>query len=65
MVVTRAGQTTRKSVASVLATLTRLRANTLGIVLNEVHQDTSESYSYYANYAKYYGARAKRAVKGA
>jgi capsular exopolysaccharide synthesis family protein len=64
VVVTRAGQTTRKAVAGVLAALTRLRANTLGIVLNEVHQDTSESYSYYSHYAKYYGARSQRAMKG-
>ncbi len=64
VVVARAGQTTRKAVAGVLAALTRLRANTLGIVLNEVRQDTSESYSYYSHYAKYYGARGKRAVKG-
>ena len=54
IVVTRAGRTTRKAVGSVLATLTRLRANTLGIVLNEVRQDTSESYYYYGNYAKHY-----------
>ncbi len=64
VVVTRAGQTTRKAVAGVLAALTRLRANTLGIVLNEVRQDTSESYSYYSNYTKYYRARARRAEKG-
>jgi len=55
IVVTRAGRTTRKAVGSVLATLNRLRANTLGIVLNEVHQDMSESYTYYGNYAKHYG----------
>jgi len=63
VIVTRAGQTTRKAVARVLATLARLRANTLGIVLNEVRQDTCESYSDYANYAKYYGARSQRVVK--
>jgi succinoglycan biosynthesis transport protein ExoP len=55
VVVTRAGETTRKAVASVLNTLTRLRANTLGIVVNEVRKDTSESYSYYGTYGKYYG----------
>jgi capsular exopolysaccharide synthesis family protein len=54
VVVTRAGQTPRKAAASVLAILARLRANTLGVVLNEVRQDTSESYYYYAHYAKYY-----------
>jgi polysaccharide biosynthesis transport protein len=61
VVVTRAGQTTRKAVASVLATLARLRANTLGIVLNEVRKDMSESYYYYSSYAKYYRADRKRA----
>ncbi|HTT61533.1 MAG TPA: polysaccharide biosynthesis tyrosine autokinase [Bryobacteraceae bacterium] len=60
IVVTRAGQTTRKSVAAVLAILARLRANTLGLVLNEVRQDMSESYSYYRHYAKYYGDAAPR-----
>jgi polysaccharide biosynthesis transport protein len=54
VVVTRAGQTPRKAAASVLGILARLRANTLGVVLNEVRQDTSESYYYYAHYAKYY-----------
>ena len=54
VVVARAGQTPRKAAASVLAILARLRANTLGVVLNEVRQDSSESYYYYAHYAKYY-----------
>ena len=60
VVVTRAGQTTRKAVSSVLGTLARLRANTLGLVLNEVRQEMSESYYYYANYAKYYREGDKR-----
>jgi capsular exopolysaccharide synthesis family protein len=64
VVVTRAGQTTRKAVGSVLGMLARLRANTLGIVLNEVRQDTSESYYYYTNYAKYYRQAGKRARSG-
>lgn len=62
VVVTRAGRTTRKAVASVLATLARLRANTLGIVLNEVRKDMSEGYYYYS-YAKYYRADRKRAAE--
>ena len=53
VVVTRAGQTPRKAVAIVLAMLARMRANTLGIVLNEVHQDTGDGYHYYTSYAKY------------
>jgi len=63
VVVTRAGQTPRKAAASVLGILARLRANTLGVVLNEVRQDTSESYYYYAHYAKYY-KQAKDAKAG-
>lgn len=59
IVVTRAGQTDRKAVSSVLATLRRLRANVLGIVLNEVHQEISSSYYYYGHYSKYYTAQGK------
>lgn len=57
IVVARAGRTTRKAVASVLATLLRLRAKVVGLVLNEVHKDLSESYYYYGYYRSYYGAR--------
>ena len=54
VIVARAGQTTKKGVASVLRTLTRLRANTVGLVLNEVHRHTSDSYYYYGYYGRYY-----------
>jgi succinoglycan biosynthesis transport protein ExoP len=54
IIVTRAGQTSRKGVASVLSTLTRLRANVIGVVLNEVHRNISESYYYYGYYGRYY-----------
>jgi capsular exopolysaccharide synthesis family protein len=54
IVVTRAGETSRKAVSSVLATLNRLRANVLGLVLNEVNKDMSDSYHYYGTYGKYY-----------
>jgi polysaccharide biosynthesis transport protein len=54
VVVTRAGQTNRSAVASVLNTLTRLRANVVGLVLNEVHKELSHSYYYYGYYGKYY-----------
>jgi len=56
IVVTRAGATSRKAVGNVVATLRRLRANILGIVLNEVHKEMSDSYSYYSYYNKYYQA---------
>ena len=54
LVVARAGQTSRKAVATVLATLTRLRARVVGVVLNEVHKELSESYYYYGYYRSYY-----------
>jgi succinoglycan biosynthesis transport protein ExoP len=54
IVVTRAGQTNRKAVAAVLATLQRLRANVVGLVLNEVHREISDTYYYYGYYGKYY-----------
>jgi capsular exopolysaccharide synthesis family protein len=54
VIVARAGQTSRKGVASVLSTLQRLRANVVGVVLNEVHKEISNSYYYYGYYGKYY-----------
>jgi len=54
VVVTRAGETSRKAVSSVIATLSRLRATVVGVVLNEVHKEMSDSYYYYGHYGKYY-----------
>lgn len=54
IIVARAGQTNRKGVASVLSTLHRLRANVIGLVLNEVHREISDTYYYYGYYGKYY-----------
>ncbi|MBK5290922.1 MAG: CpsD/CapB family tyrosine-protein kinase, partial [Acidobacteriia bacterium] len=54
VVVARAGQTSRRAVGSVLATLNRLRANTIGLILNEVTRDISHSYYYYGYYKRYY-----------
>jgi succinoglycan biosynthesis transport protein ExoP len=54
VVVTRAGQTNRKAVGTVLNSLRRLRANVVGIVLNGVHKEMSDSYYYYGHYSKYY-----------
>jgi succinoglycan biosynthesis transport protein ExoP len=56
VVVTRAGETNRKAVGHVIATLKRLRATVLGVVLNEVHQEMSDAYYYYGHYGKYYRA---------
>jgi len=54
LVVTRAGYTSRKAVGSVLGTLKRLRANVVGVVLNQVKPGMSEHYYYYGYYRKYY-----------
>jgi polysaccharide biosynthesis transport protein len=49
-----AGQTNRNAVGSALITLQRVRANVVGLVLNEVTKDVSDSYYYYGYYGKYY-----------
>ena len=54
VIVARAGRTSRKGVASVISTLHRLRANIVGLVLNEVHREISDTYYYYGYYGKYY-----------
>lgn len=54
VVVALAGQTERPAVASVLTNLKRLKANVIGLVLNEVRSDMSERYYYYGYYGKYY-----------
>jgi capsular exopolysaccharide synthesis family protein len=58
IVVTRAGATNRQQVATVLATLNRLRANVVGLVLNQVVKDMSDSYTYCGYDGKYYAQRA-------
>jgi succinoglycan biosynthesis transport protein ExoP len=55
VVVALAGQTNRNAVGSALTTLQRVRANVVGLVLNEVTRDMSDSYHYYYGYyGKYY-----------
>jgi hypothetical protein len=42
----------------VVTTLARLRANLVGVVLNEVHREVSSGYYYYyGRYNGYYGRR--------
>lgn len=55
IVVTRAGQTERRAVAAVLNTLGYLRANVVGLVLNEVKKEMGSGYDYYGYgyYGKY------------
>lgn len=62
-VVTRAGHTNRKAVAAVLGTLHRLRCNVLGLILNEVTREMSDSYYYYGYgyYTRYYRSESKSA----
>jgi capsular exopolysaccharide synthesis family protein len=54
VVVTLAGQTNRTAVGSVLSSLKRLKANVIGVALNEVREDMSDRYYYYGYYGKYY-----------
>jgi succinoglycan biosynthesis transport protein ExoP len=54
VVVALAGQTELNAVASVLTNLRRLKANVIGVALNEVRADMSERYYYYGYYGKYY-----------
>jgi Mrp family chromosome partitioning ATPase len=51
LIVSRAGETKRRAVAEVISVLNRLRANIIGVVLNQVSKDTSsDGYSYYGYY---------------
>ncbi len=59
VVLARAGQTNRKAVARALATLRRLRANVIGLVLNEVDRNNSQGYYYYTDYRRYYAHQQK------
>jgi capsular exopolysaccharide synthesis family protein len=54
IVVAVAGRTNRKALRSAVNTLKRLRANIVGIVLNEVRVDSSDNYYYYHYHPKYY-----------
>jgi capsular exopolysaccharide synthesis family protein len=57
LIVARAGQTKRRAVAEVVSVLRRLRANIVGVVLNQVKHDTSAGgYSHYG-YNRYYSDR--------
>jgi capsular exopolysaccharide synthesis family protein len=54
VVLARAGTTSRAAVATVLATLNRVRANAIGLVLNEMDKHSTNSYYHYGDYKKYY-----------
>jgi capsular exopolysaccharide synthesis family protein len=51
LIVSLAGETKRRAVAEVISVLNRLRANIIGVVLNQVSQNTSsDGYAYYGYY---------------
>jgi len=55
LIISLAGETRRRAVAEVISVLNRLRANVIGVVLNQVsHNTSSDGYSYYGYYGKYY-----------
>jgi Mrp family chromosome partitioning ATPase len=54
VVMTLAGQTNQNAVSSVISSLKRVKANVIGIALNEVRKDMSDRYYYYGYYGKYY-----------
>ncbi|HTQ55059.1 MAG TPA: polysaccharide biosynthesis tyrosine autokinase [Bryobacteraceae bacterium] len=54
VMVAKAGETDRKAVGSAITTLQRVRANIVGVVLNSVTSNMSDSYRYYGYYGKYY-----------
>ncbi len=53
LIVSRAGETKRKAVSSLLSALHRLRANVIGVVLNQVKRDSSDGYGYYGYHKSY------------
>lgn len=54
LLVASAGQSERKAVQTAVQTLTRLRVNLLGMVLNQVSATTTNGYYYYGYHGKYY-----------
>lgn len=51
LIISRAGETSRRAVAEVISVLNRLRSNIVGVVLNQVSRNTSsDGYSYYGYY---------------
>jgi Mrp family chromosome partitioning ATPase len=59
LIISRAGETKRKAISGVISALSRLRANVIGVVLNQMKRDTSDGYSYYGYYRPYYYSRSE------
>jgi len=59
LIVSRAAETKRRAVAEVIETLRRVRANIVGVILNQVSRNTSAEgyYPYYGYHGKYYSTR--------
>jgi Mrp family chromosome partitioning ATPase len=58
LIVSRAGETRRRAVAEVIGGLRRLRANIIGVVLNQMTHTTSPNgYAYSGYHAKDYAMR--------
>ena len=58
LIVSRAGSTRRKDVAEVVSVLSRLRANIVGVVLNQVtHNMSPDGYAYYGYHRYGYGQK--------
>jgi Mrp family chromosome partitioning ATPase len=53
ILVVKAGGTNRTAIGSALDTLQRVRANVLGVVLNELTRETSDNHQYYGYYEDY------------
>jgi succinoglycan biosynthesis transport protein ExoP len=64
VVVAVAGRTNRKALGSAINTLKRLRANVVGVVLNEVRADSSDNYYYDHYHPKYYKHYSTEAAEG-
>jgi len=60
LIISQAGETRRKAVAEVISVLHRVRANIVGVVLNQVSQNTSaDGYSYYGYYRYGYNQKSE------
>jgi capsular exopolysaccharide synthesis family protein len=60
LIISQAGETKRKAVAEVISVLNRVRANIVGVVLNQVSQNTSaDGYSYYGYYRYGYNQKSE------
>ena len=60
LIISQAGETRRKAVAEVISVLNRVRANIVGVVLNQVSQNTSaDGYSYYGYYRYGYNQKSE------